>query len=94
MRKGTVTSLGTVPVSAGAATVNVLVPAGAAAGTGTLVLTAVESGTVVKTAVLVAASTPVPPTCTAPVKPQRPADIVGQANYGQAMAAYRHCLKG
>lgn len=92
--KGTVTSLGTIPVSAGAATVSVLVPAGSAAGTGTLVLTAVESGTVVKTSVLVAASTPVPPTCTAPVKPQRPADIVGQANYGQAMAAYRHCIKG
>ena len=92
--KGTVTSLGTVPVSAGAATVDVMVPAGAAAGTGTLVLTAVESGTVVKASVLVAASTPVPPKCTAPVKPKRPADLVGQANYGQAMAAYRHCLKG
>lgn len=92
--KGTVTALGTVPVSAGAATVAVTVPAGAAAGTGTLVLTAVESGTVVKAGVLVAASTPVPPKCTAPVKPKRPADLVGQANYGQAMAAYRHCLKG
>ncbi|BCW65764.1 multifunctional nuclease/2',3'-cyclic-nucleotide 2'-phosphodiesterase/5'-nucleotidase/3'-nucleotidase [Arthrobacter sp. NicSoilB4] len=92
--KGTVTDLGSVPVSAGAASVDVKVPAGAAAGTGTLVLTAVESGTVVKTSVLVAASTPVPPKCTAPVKPQRPADLVGQANYGQAMAAYRHCLKG
>ena len=43
---GTVTPLGTAPVSAGAAAVNVKVPAGAAAGTGTLVLTAVESGTV------------------------------------------------
>ena len=64
------------------------------AGTGTLVLTAVESGTVVKTAVLVAASVPVPPACTAPVKPERSADIVGQAAYGKAMAEYRHCLKG
>ncbi len=91
---GAVTALGTVPVSAGAATVDVKVPAGAAAGTGTLVLTAVESGTVVKADVLVAASVPVPPTCTAPVKPQRPADLVGQANYGTAMAAYRKCLKG
>ena len=91
---GVVTTLGTVPVSAGAATVEVAVPAGAAAGTGTLVLTAVESGTVVKTAVLVAASVPVPPACTAPVKPERSADIVGQAAYGKAMAAYRHCLKG
>jgi 5'-nucleotidase len=91
---GTVTALGTVPVSAGAATVSVLVPAGAVAGTGTLVLTAVESGTVVKADVLVAASVPVPPQCTAPVKPKRPADLVGQANYGTAMAAYRKCLKG
>ncbi|MDR7083740.1 5'-nucleotidase [Arthrobacter ginsengisoli] len=91
---GVITTLATVPVSAGAATVAVAVPAGAAPGTGTLVLTAVESGTVVKTAVLVAASVPVPPTCTAPVKPERSADIVGQANYGKAMAAYRQCLKG
>jgi 5'-nucleotidase len=72
----------------------VKVPAGAAAGTGTLVLTAVESGTVVKTAVTVAASVPVPPKCVPPVKPTRPADIVGQVNYGTAMAAYRKCLKG
>ncbi|WP_197515803.1 ExeM/NucH family extracellular endonuclease [Arthrobacter sp. U41] len=90
---GTVTALGTVPVSAGAATVNLTVPAGAAAGTGTLVLTAVESGTVVKTGVLVAASVPVPPQCTAPVKP-RLADVVGQLSYGKEMAAYRKCLKG
>ena len=91
---GAVTPLGTVPVTAGAATVDVKVPAGAAAGTGTLVLTAVESGTVVKAVVLVAASVPVPPKCTAPVKPTRPSDIVGQVNYGTAMAAYRKCLKG
>jgi 5'-nucleotidase len=74
--------------------VDVKVPAGASAGTGTLVLTAVESGTVVKAAVLVAASVPVPPKCTPPVKPPRPADVVGQVNYGTAMAAYRKCLKG
>ncbi|SKB65295.1 5'-nucleotidase [Arthrobacter sp. 49Tsu3.1M3] len=91
---GTVTALGTVPVTAGSAAVNVLVPGGAAAGTGTLVLTAVESGTVVKTAVTVAASVPVPPKCTPPVKPTRPGDVVGQVNYGTAMAAYRKCLKG
>lgn len=91
--KGTVTDLGSVPVSAGAATVDLKVPAGAAAGAGTLVLTAVESGTVVKAAVTVAASEPVPPTCKAPVKPQRPADNAGQENYGTAMAAYRKCLK-
>ncbi|MDQ0754264.1 ExeM/NucH family extracellular endonuclease [Arthrobacter sp. B3I4] len=91
---GKLTGLGSVPVAAGAATVSVPVPAGAAAGTGTLVLTAVESGTVIRTDVLVAASAPVPPACTPPVKPKRPADIVGQANYGTAMAAYRKCLKG
>ncbi|KRE81557.1 ExeM/NucH family extracellular endonuclease [Arthrobacter sp. Soil763] len=91
---GTVTALGSVPVTAGAATVDVKVPAGAAAGTGTLVLTAVESGTRVATDVTVAASVPVPPKCTAPVKPKRPADLVGQVNYGLVMAAYRKCLKG
>ena len=90
---GAVTELGSVPVSAGAATVDLKVPAGAAAGAGTLVLTAVESGTVVKAAVTVAASEPVPPTCKAPVKPQRPSENAGQENYGTAMAAYRKCLK-
>lgn len=47
-----------------------------------------------KTEVRVVTSVPVPPVCTAPVKPQRPADFVGQTNYGAAMAAYRKCLKG
>ena len=79
--KGTVTALGTVPVSAGAATVNVQVPAGAAAGTGTLVLTAVESGTVVKASVQVAATTPVPPKCTAPVPPTKWYDFKGWIKY-------------
>ncbi|NUT71889.1 ExeM/NucH family extracellular endonuclease [Pseudarthrobacter sp. C4D7] len=91
---GTVTPLGTVPVESGAASVNLAVPAGAAEGTATLVLTAVESGTVVKVAVLVGADTPSQPVCVPPVKPSRPADVRGQANYGQAMAAYRACLRG
>ncbi|MFP5311813.1 MAG: 5'-nucleotidase C-terminal domain-containing protein, partial [Actinomycetes bacterium] len=91
---GTVTPLGTVPVTSGAATVDVPVPAGAAEGAGTLVLTAAESGTVVKVAVLVGADTPAQPVCVPPVKPSRPADVRGQANYGQAMAAYRACLRG
>ena len=56
---GTVTQLGTIPVSGGAAAVDVKVPAVAAAGAGTLVLTATESGTVVKAAVQVADSGPV-----------------------------------
>ena len=91
---GSVTSLGTVPVAAGTASVNLAVPAGAAEGAATLVLTAVESGTVVKVAVQVGADTPAPPVCVPPVKPTRPADVRGQANYGQAMAAYRACLRG
>ncbi|MFF2346614.1 ExeM/NucH family extracellular endonuclease [Pseudarthrobacter sp. NPDC058119] len=91
---GTVTPLGTVPVAAGAASVDLAVPAGAAEGPATLVLTAVESGTVVKVAVLVGADTPAQPVCLPPVKPTRPADIRGQTNYGQAMAAYRACLRG
>ena len=91
---GTVTALGTVPVSAGAATVQVAVPAGAAAGTGTLVLTAVESGTVVKTAVLVGASVPAPPTCTAPVKPQKWYDFKGWIRYTIAWLEYQKCLRG
>jgi 5'-nucleotidase len=90
---GTVTALGNVPVAAGAATVDLKVPAGAAAGTGTLVLTAVASGTVVKTDVMVAAGIPAQPVCSAPAKPERPGDLVGRVNYGTAMAAYRQCLK-
>ena len=91
---GTVTPLGTVPVASGAASVNLAVPAGAAEGTATVVLTAVESGTVVKVAVLGGADTPAQPVCVPPVKPTRPADVRGQANYGQAMAEYRACLRG
>jgi 5'-nucleotidase len=56
---GTSAPLGAVPVSNGAATLNLAVPAKAAAGVGTLTLTATESGTVVKGVVAVAASGPV-----------------------------------
>ncbi|WP_411375537.1 ExeM/NucH family extracellular endonuclease [Arthrobacter sp. MPF02] len=90
---GTATELGTVPAAGGAASVNLAVPAGAAAGTGTLVLTAVESGTTVRVAVQVTAATPEPPACVQPAKPGRAAEVKGQGNYGQAMAAYRACLK-
>ena len=83
-----------VPVTAGSATVNLAVPSSAAAGPGTLVLTAAESGTRVTVGVKVAAADPAGPVCTAPVKPARPADLAGQLNYGQAMAAYRACLRG
>jgi 5'-nucleotidase len=51
---GTVTPLGSIPVVGGTATVNLTVPPHAAAGGGTLVLTAEESGTVVRVAVRVA----------------------------------------
>lgn len=91
---GTVTPLDSIPVSAGAAAVNAKVPAGAAAGTGTLVLTAVESGTVVKAAVVVAASVPVPPMCTAPVPPKKWYDVFGWIKYSIAWVQYQKCLKG
>lgn len=91
---GTVTDLGTVPVSAGAAAVNLAVPAGAAAGAGTLALTAAESGTVVKAAVQVAASGPVPPVCTAPVPPAKWYDVLGWIRYGVAWIQYQQCLRG
>jgi 5'-nucleotidase len=91
---GTVTQLGTIPVSAGAAAVDVKVPAGVAPGAGTLVLTAAESGTVVKTAVLVASSGPVPPVCTAPVPPTKWYDFAGWIKYGLAWIQYQKCLKG
>ncbi|MCO4254355.1 ExeM/NucH family extracellular endonuclease [Pseudarthrobacter cellobiosi] len=91
---GTVTGFGTIPVSAGAAAMNLVVPAGAAAGTGTLTLTAAESGTVVKAAVQVAASGPVPPVCTAPVPPTKWYDVLGWIRYGVAWIQYQHCLRG
>ncbi len=91
---GTVTQLASVPVSGGAATVNLPVPAGASAGQGTLVLTAVESGTVVKTAVAVAASTPPAPECKAPVAPTKWYDFGGWVKYFKALLGYAKCLIG
>jgi 5'-nucleotidase len=91
---GKVTPLGTIPVNAGAATVNLKVPAGAATGTGTLVLTAVESGTMVKAEVTVAASAPVPPTCTVPVPPKKWYDVFGWIKYSVAWLQYQKCLRG
>jgi 5'-nucleotidase len=90
--KGTATQLGSVPVSGGAAAVELAVPASAAAGTGTLVLTAVESGTVVKAAVKVAA--PLPPACTAPVPPGKWYDVIGWIRYAIAWIEYQKCLNG
>lgn len=92
--KGTVSQLGTVPVSAGAASVNLPVPSGAAAGTGTLALTAAESGTVVKADVNVAASAPVPPICSAPVPPKKWYDALGWIKHGISWVKYRVCLRG
>jgi 5'-nucleotidase len=91
---GRATQLGTIPVSAGAATVDVKVPAGSAAGAGTLLLTAAESGTVVKTAVEVAPSGPVPPVCTAPVPPTKWYDVSGWIKYAIVWVQYQKCLKG
>jgi 5'-nucleotidase len=91
---GTVTALGSVPVTAGAATVDLKVPAGAAAGAGTLVLTAVESGTVVRTDVKVAASVPAQPVCTAPLSPKKWYDVIGWVKYATALVQYQKCLRG
>lgn len=90
---GTSTPLGTVPVASGAANVNFAVPAKAAAGAGTLTLTAAESGTVVKAAVQVAGG-PVPPACTAPVPPAKWYDVAGWIRYAVAWSEYRKCLRG
>ncbi|KQQ89972.1 ExeM/NucH family extracellular endonuclease [Arthrobacter sp. Leaf137] len=91
---GKATQLGTVPVSAGSATVSLAVPAGAAAGAATLVLTAAESGTKVTVAVQVAATTPLPPACTAPTKPAKWYDALGWIRYGIAWLQYQQCLRG
>lgn len=91
---GTATALGTVPVSGGAATVNLAVPAKASLGVGTLTLTAVESGTVVKTVITVAASRPAPPVCTPPVPPTAWYDLAGWVRYAIAWTEYRKCLRG
>ncbi|MFJ4027179.1 ExeM/NucH family extracellular endonuclease [Paenarthrobacter sp. NPDC089989] len=92
--KGAAVALGDVPVASGAASVSLKVPAAAAAGTGTVVLTAVESGTTVKALVKVAASGPNPPQCTAPTKPSKWYDIVGWLRYAFAWLEYQKCLRG
>jgi 5'-nucleotidase len=92
--KGTTVELGNVPVTSGAATVNLAVPATAAPGTATLVLTAVESGTTVKALVTVAESEPNPPQCTAPTKPGKWYDFVGWLRYAVAWLEYQRCLRG
>jgi len=92
--KGAATTLESVPVTAGTATVNLKVPAAAAEGTGTLVLTAVESGTVVKALVTVAESGPNPPLCTEPTKPTQWYDVVGWLRYAWAWLEYQKCLRG
>ena len=91
---GTTVELGDVPVTSGAANVNVTVPATAAAGTATLVLTAVETGTTVKVLVTVAESVPNPPQCTAPAKPSKWYDIAGWLRYAIAWLEYQRCLRG
>ncbi|HKU35328.1 MAG TPA: 5'-nucleotidase C-terminal domain-containing protein, partial [Paenarthrobacter sp.] len=92
--KGASTALGGVPVASGVANVSLKVPAAAAAGTGTVVLTAVESGTTVKALVKVAANGPNPPQCTAPTKPSKWYDVVGWLRYAFAWLEYQKCLRG
>ena len=91
---GASTALGTIPVSDGSASVNLTVPAKAAAGAGTLVLTAAESGTVVRTAVTVAAGGPVPPMCVRRVPPVSWYDVARWIRYAIAWTEYRRCLRG
>ncbi|MCQ6269435.1 ExeM/NucH family extracellular endonuclease [Pseudarthrobacter sp. R1] len=90
---GTATQLGSVPVEAGAGNVSLPVPSGAAAGTGTLVLTAPESGTAVTVEVTVA-SVPVEPVCTPPTKPTKWYDVLGWIRYAAAWLQYQVCLRG
>ncbi|MDQ0870453.1 5'-nucleotidase [Arthrobacter sp. V1I9] len=89
---GTATQLGSVPVQAGAANVSMAVPAGAAAGAGTLVLTAAESGTAVIVDVKVA-NVVVEPVCTAPAKPTKWYDVLGWIRYAAAWLQYQVCLR-
>jgi 5'-nucleotidase len=49
---------------------------------------------VVKSAVRVASSGPVPPVCTAPVPPSKGCDFAGWIKYGLAWIQYQKCLKG
>ncbi|MDQ0707715.1 5'-nucleotidase [Arthrobacter woluwensis] len=92
---GKVTALGAVPVSAGAATVSLAVPAGAAAGAGVLQLKAAESGTTVKLSVTVAKTDVPQPTCTKPVPPKHWWDVAGWIKYGLAWINYIACtVKG
>ncbi|MCC9198374.1 ExeM/NucH family extracellular endonuclease [Arthrobacter sp. zg-Y820] len=91
---GTATPLGTSAVTAGTASVNVTVPASAAAS-GRLVLTADSSGTTVTLPVTVEApTTPPAPVCTAPVPPKNWWDVRGWLRYTLEWARYLVCLSG
>lgn len=86
---GTVTELGTTPVTDGAAQVTLTVPE-STPGAGTIVLVAKESGTTVNLPVTVEA--PAETGCAAPAKPERGPEAEKADGFGQAMAEYRKCL--
>ncbi len=86
---GTVTELGTTPVTDGAAQVTLTVPE-STPGAGAIVLVAKESGTTVNLPVTVEA--PAETGCVAPAKPERGPEAEEADGFGQAMAEYRKCL--
>jgi 5'-nucleotidase len=86
---GTVTELGTTPVTDGAAQVTLTVPE-STPGAGTIVLVAKESGTTVNLPVTVEA--PAETGCAAPAKPERGPEAEEADGFGQATAEYRKCL--
>ncbi|MDP5226671.1 MULTISPECIES: ExeM/NucH family extracellular endonuclease [Arthrobacter] len=89
---GKVTTLGTTPVTSGTANVSLTVPAGAAAGAGTLVLKATESGTTVTLTVIV--EKVANPNCTKPEYPKNFWAPGQMKKYERALKEYEACLKG
>ena len=89
---GTAVALGSVPVTAGAASVTATLPA-SASGSGSLVLTADPSGTEVSIPVTVDPA-PEQPTCVRPVPPKNWWDVRGWLKYAVDYARYLICLAG
>ena len=91
---GTTTQLGSVPVSAGGATVALTVP-GNLSGQGRLVLTASPSATTVTLPVTIEAITPTQPpkpTCQRPTPPAQAWNIGGWIRYAVQLGIYYRCL--
>lgn len=87
---GTAVALGSVPVTAGAASVTATLPA-SASGSGSLVLTADPSGTTVNIPVTVDPA-PEQPTCVRPVPPKNWWDVRGWLKYAVDYARYLVCI--